>query len=180
MEKVFQIDRNFEIIINPDAVKLVPELAMISKDELRYVILVTDYVSSPYRLKPLDERKMLAIKKIWKGQRKVNDIESPKVKICMNEYEGLVFDIRRKTIDIYKKKITDLHIMTLSSELTLMKLKDYSGQIDFLQAKILVLEREINSDEENMVELKGGKALSAVELWQRRMKDFKKFQSSLQ
>ena len=81
---VFKVDRNFKVIINLEAARLVPELQSLSQDQLRYVILVVDYVDGPFRKKPPDERRILASRKVF-GKDKMMQ-ESEKVKNAMEAY----------------------------------------------------------------------------------------------
>lgn len=176
MPRVFRLSKDYEIILNPEAIKLVPELATLSKQELRYVILAADYVDSPFRRKPLEERKLMAIKRIWGSvKKKISEVETDKVRLALREYEGLIFDIRRHTIDVYKAKIKDLHLDTLREDLSFPKLKENTSQMEFLQEKIRILEKELDTEEEEQITLKGGKDLSFIEIWQRRQREHRKF-----
>jgi hypothetical protein len=175
MPRIFQITKEYDVIANPEAVKLVPELAALSRDELRYVIYVADYVDSPFRRKPVDERKNLAINRIWKGKKKIKDVETSKVVIALREYEGLIFDIRRRTIDIYKSKVEKLHSESLREDITFSRMKDVHSQIEFLQDKIMEFERELDHEEDEDIRLKGDKNLSTIEIWQRRQQMMRKF-----
>ena len=177
MPRVFQITKEYDVVANPEAIKLIPELASLSRDELRYVIYVADYMDSPFRRKPLNERKNLAINRIWKGKMKISHLENPKITLALREYEGLVFDIRRRTIDVYKSKVEKLHHESLREDNTLSKMKDIHGQIEFLQEKIMSFEKDLDHEEDEEIKLKGDKDLSTIEIWQRRQQQMRKFYS---
>lgn len=174
---VFKVDRNFEIILNRDAVKLVPELSGLSQDELRYVILVIDYVDGPYRKKPFEERQLLARKQVYRDSAK--NPETEKVRIGMAAYKSLVFDIRRETVDIYSKKVRALQKESLQLEISLTRMKEIDSTISFMQDRIISINHELDIEEEEEVELKGQKKLSYVELWQRNQREYREYQSKL-
>jgi len=174
---VFKVDKNFDAVLNIDAVKLVPELKGLSQDELRYVIMVIDYVDGPFRKKPLDERKLLAKKKVF-GSTDVKP-ETPNVLIGMDAYKSLIFDIRRETVDIYKQRIKALQKETIQETTSFTRLKELDSTMTFLMDRIKSIEHELDIEEDEEIELKGKKKLSYLEIWQRNQKDYKEYKESL-
>ena len=176
---VFRVDKNFNVILNKDAVKLIPELASLTPKELMYVILVIDYNDSPFRKKPLAERKRLALRKIFgSSDKKVQ--ETDKLKKAMELYHSLVFDIRRETIDVYNKKILLLQTMTLKDDVTAVKIKELDNAITYLQQRVQSIEHDLDIEEkDDNLQLKGGRKLSYLELWQRKMRAHKEYQESI-
>jgi hypothetical protein len=174
---VFQIDREFKVILNPLAIKLVPELSSLTEEEVLYVILVMDYIDSPYRKKPYEERQLMARKKVF-GDSKHNP-ETKRVLKGMEGYKGLVFDIRRETIDIYKTKILKLHKESLLENTSFVRMKEIDATMSFMQKKIDEYEHDIDIDEKDSIELKGKKQLSQIEVWQRKQKAFNEYQKNL-
>jgi len=174
---VFKMNRDFEIILNPDAVKLVPELTGISNDQLRYVILVTDYVDGPYRKKPKDERRNMAKKLIWGDSRKM--VETERIRNAMSGYKSLIFDIRRETIEIYHEKIKVLQKESLMPDLPFARLKEIDMQITFLQDRVVIISHDLDIEENESIELKGKKSLSYIEVWQRNQREWRKYQESI-
>ena len=171
------MNRDFEIILNPDAVKLVPELTGISNDQLRYVILVTDYVDGPYRKKPKDERRNMAKKLIWGDSRKM--VETERIRNAMSGYKSLIFDIRRETIEIYHEKIKVLQKESLMPDLPFARLKEIDMQITFLQDRVVIISHDLDIEESESIELKGKKSLSYLEVWQRNQREWRKYQESI-
>ena len=171
------MNRDFEIILNPDAVKLVPELTGISNDQLRYVILVTDYVDGPYRKKPKDERRNMAKKLIWGDSRKM--VETERIRNAMSGYKSLIFDIRRETIEIYHEKIKVLQKESLMPDLPFARLKEIDMQITFLQDRVVIISHDLDIEENESIELKGKKSLSYIEVWQRNQREWRKYQESI-
>jgi len=173
---VFKVDKNFDAVLNMDAVKLVPELKGLDQDELRYVIMVIDYVDGPFRKKPLEERRLLARKKVYGSSDK--NPETPNVLIGMDAYKSLVFDIRRETVDIYKSRIKGLQKKTIQETTTFTRLKELDSTMTFLMERIKTIEHELDIEEDEEIELKGKKKLSYLELWQRNQKDYREFKQS--
>jgi hypothetical protein len=174
---VFAIDRNFEVLLVPDAVKLVPELSGLTEKELRYTILVVDYVDSPLRKKPFEERQLIARKMVFGSSTK--DPETKKVKIAMDSYKSIVFDIRRETVDIYKGKIIKLQKETLTPDISFSRMKEIDGTITFLQTRVSTIEHELDIEESEEIQLKGQKKLSYIEQWQKKQKNFSEYQKSI-
>lgn len=175
---VFKVDKDFSIILNPDAVKLVPELTGITEKELLYVICVIDYEDGPFRKKPIDERKLLAKRKFFKGTSA--NIETEQVKLAMDAYKDLVFDIRRETIDKYKRRILLLQKESLADEIELKRLKDIDAAITFLSDRVEKLQHALDiEDQAGNIEIKGGRKLSQIEKWQRNQKAHREFKQSL-
>lgn len=174
---VFKVDKDFNVIVNIDAVKLVPELSNLSQEELRYVIMVVDYVDGPFRKKPLEERKLLAKKKIF-GDIKHNP-EIPKVQIAMDAYKSLVFDIRRETIDIYTGKIKELQKESITKDITFQKMKEIDTSIGFMTERISKINKELDIDESEEIEVKGKKRLSYIEIWQRNQREYGEYKTTL-
>lgn len=170
---VFQINKNHTVVLNPEAAKLVPELKSLKEAELWYVILVADYVDGPFRKKPYDERVQMALKKIWGGKR--NPPTSYKILNAIEAYKSLVFDIRRETVDIYKRKVAILQKETLKEDLALNSLKQIDQTIRFLSDRIESIERDLDTEEDENIELKGQRQLSYLEKWQRNQKEYSKF-----
>lgn len=174
---VFKMDKNFEIILNPEAVKLVPELKSLSSEELRYVILVIDYVDGPFRKKPIEERKAMARKTVYGDSNK--NPETERVLYGMEAYKSLVFDIRRETVDIYKAKIIKLQKETIAPDTTFVRMKEIDSTITFMQDRVSGIEHDLDMEDSDNIELKGKRSLSHLERWQRAQKDFAEYKKSI-
>lgn len=169
---VFIIDHEFKTILNPDAVRLTDQLSRISEEDLMYIILAYDYTQSPYRMKPEDERKNLARKKVYGTMDRIPE-KSVIIKSAIEEYKSLIFDVRRETIDNYKEKIIRLQKQSLMKDIDTAKLKEVDIGIQFLMKRIVELESEIFIDEKFDFTVKGGKKISFVEKWQMNMKRYR-------
>jgi len=173
---VFKIDRNNKVMLNPEAAKLVPELTSLTIDQLWYVILVADYVDGPFRRKPVDERRIMASRKVF-GKDKINETE--KIKIALEGYKSLVFDIRRETLDALKTKVLKLHKDLLRDETTSTVIQNIDKSISFLESRIASIERDLDIEEQESIELKANRKLSMIEIWQRNQRKQAEYKSSM-
>lgn len=174
---VFKVNSNFDVIINADAIKLVPELSSLSKDELMYVVLIADYVDGPYRKKPFEERVLMARKRVYgKNDVKLND---KKINMAVEAYKSLVFDIRRETIDIYNSKIRTLQKESLQQNTTFARMKEIDSTIGFMMDRISTINHELDIEDGEEIELKGKKKMSYLEIWQRNQKLYHEYKNNL-
>lgn len=173
---IFKVDKNFKAILNPEAVKLVPELASLSQEELLFVILVEDYCDSPFRKKPYEERWSLSIKRVF-GDNPIN-LETDKIKIARDLYHSLVFDIRRETLDVYKRKVAMYHKEALAANIEFKRIKELDQAIQYLEERIQSIEVSLEADDLASVRLKGDRQLSYVEIWQKRQQEYRKFKQN--
>jgi hypothetical protein len=173
---VFKVDRNFKIILNPDAAKLCPELTSLTNDELLFVILAIDYCDGPYRKRPAEERRSLALKRVFKDNA-VN-LETKRMQDAMEAYKSLVFDIRRETLDVLKQKAQLYHKELLNPTLEFKRMKELDQALQYIEERIDKIDTSLTVDDINEMELKGQKKLSHLEVWQRRQKEFRKFRET--
>ena len=173
---IFKVDKSFKVLLNPEAVKLIPEFAVLTQEELLFVILVEDYCDSPFRKKPYEERWSLAIKRVF-GENPVN-LETNKVKVARDLYRSLVFDIRRETLDVYKRKAEMYHKQMLSSDIEFKKVKELDQAVQYLEERIQSIEASLAADDITNVKLKGDRQLSYVEIWQKRQQEYRKFKQT--
>ena len=172
---VFQVDRNNKVMLNPEAAKLVPELTSLSMEQLWYVVLVADYVDGPFRRKPPEERRLLASRHIFKKDKLLK--ETPRVKNALEAYKGLVFDIRRETLDALKTKVIRLHRDLLKPDISSRQIKEIDTSISFLEKRIMSIEHDLDIEEEESMELKAGRKLSFLEKWQRSQKQKSEYEN---
>lgn len=174
---VFQVDRNYKVIANPEAIKLVPELQSLSMEQFWYVVLVVDYVDGPFRRKPIEERKLLAARTVF-GKDKIMK-ESERVQNAMEAYKGLIFDIRRETLDALKSKVMKLHKDLLRVDVTPSAIQNIDKSISFLEKRITSIERDLDLEEVETIEIKAGRKLSMLEKWQRNQKKFQAYKDDV-
>jgi hypothetical protein len=173
---VFKINKEYTAVLNPEAAKLVPELSGLSPDELLYVILVADYADGPYRKRPPEERRTLALKHVF-GAKQVN-LDNQRIYDALDAYKSLVFDIRRETLDILKQKAQLYHKELLNPNIEFKRMKELDQAIQYIEDRIEKIETSLSTDDITEMELKGQKKLSFLEIWQRRQKEYKKFKET--
>lgn len=178
MYGIFRVDSNFQLILSKDAARLCPELVDISEDELKYIILAYDYLESPFRKKPIEERKRIARRRIWKNSRKTPE-KTAKIKKAINAYKSLIYDSKREAVDSYKQKIHNLN-MEISKSDDFKEIQEKAKIVSFLESKVAEYETDIQAGEVNFeLKLKGDKKLSYVEIWQRNKQAYEKEQKLL-
>lgn len=170
---VFQVDRNFKVIVNPEAAKLVPELQSLTEDELRYVILVADYVDGPLRKQPIEERCLIASRIVYGKDARIK--ENEKIKNAIDLYKGLIFDVRRETVDLLKSKVERLHRELMRDKISSREIQEVDKSISFLEKRITSIEHDLDIDEQEKIELRGSRSLSMIETWQRNQKKQQEF-----
>lgn len=175
MYGIFRVDSNFQLILSKDAAMLCPELTEVSEEELKYIILAYDYLESPFRKKPPEERQRIARRRIWKNSRKIPE-KSQKIKKAIDAYKSLIYDSKQEAVDNYRQKIHNLN-MEISNSNNYKDIKEKADIVTFLEKKIEGYEKDILAEETNLeLKIKGDKKLSYVEIWQRRMQAKKKDQ----
>lgn len=174
---VFKVNNNYTVVVNIEAAKLVPELSSLSQDEFLYIILAVDNVDGPYRKLPPEERKILAHKKVFGEQ--VVDLETKRLQKASEAYKSLIFDIRRETVDTYKTKCLRYQKELLVMDQSFTKVKEQEAAISFLTQRITDIEYSLDMEEKEDFELRGKKALSQVEIWQRNQRKQKEYKESI-
>lgn len=174
---VFKVNNNYTAVVNIEAAKLVPELSALSEDELLYIILAIDNVDGPFRKLPPDERALLAKRRVYKEV--VVDLETSKIRKAADGYKGLIFDLRRETADVFKSKCIKFQKELLIMDQTFSKVKELEQSISYLTQKVTDIEYALDVEEKEEFELRGKKALSQVEIWQRNQRKYKEYKESI-
>ena len=159
----WRIDQDKQVIIDPDAVALEPAMINLTQEQIRYMILAHDYVRSPYRLKPKDERKRLALERVY-GTDKNHDPE--KHALFRNATEAFMLfvqDSRYEYRDALLAKLMQLR-KSLADPTVIQAsvITSTTKSIKAIQDEVDQIELEISTDEEAMV-LKAGKQVSWIE-----------------
>jgi hypothetical protein len=170
---LFRIDKRNNTIFDKQAARLTEQCKKLSEEELRYVILVTDYYS-PLKQYPKKEKAVKAKRMIWGVEGDNNPIQDdPKIKRAIEEYENLQYDPVRETIIAYKEKV-----QSLTSELLLAnkpgRVTQIDGDIKALQTRIAEMEEDVQKAEDSVRLKKKGDSLSLIEIWQRNIETAKK------
>jgi hypothetical protein len=111
------------------------------------------------------------------GEEEKKKVETKAVVQAIDEYNSLIFDVRRETIDSYKKKIVKLQRESLQEDVSFGKLKEIDAAIKFLQGRIEEIQQELSIEEKVEYSVRGDKRLSFVEKWQLNQKRKREQQS---
>jgi len=169
MVAIFRMDKEGKLFLHKDAIKLIPEIDAVNQKELKYIILAYDYIHSPFRMKPPEERKMIAGRQVWGVDKK--NIETPKVKDAIEAYVSLIYDPKRASIDVFKNKKEKIERDLRTLDLDFKTTNEYVKMIDLFSDRIEKLEEDVVREEET-IKLKGDTSLSFLEKWQRNRKKF--------
>jgi len=161
---LFKVNKDLTVLLNPEAVKLCPDLAFLTDDQIKYIICVYDYIDSPYRKKPLEERKSIVFGKIFKQNDPIPE-ELEGVKKGIDAYLSLIYDDRRIQIEIYQNKIHRLQ-KKLDEEESTSEITKISEAISKMRKEKELIDKSMEIEEE-LIELKGGGQLSFIEIWKR-------------
>jgi hypothetical protein len=175
MYGIFRIKDDDSIVIDKNAVLLIPELVKISEKELRYIILVYDWFDSPLRKMPYEMRCNMAKRRVW-GNIKRDVEKSVEMIKAIDCYKSICYDPVRESIDAIKLRISLLNKNILDPTANLADSKKNVELLEFYEDKLYNLENEVKK-EEAIVEIKGKKNLSNLELWQRRQQEYRKIKS---
>lgn len=164
MPGVFIVNNSNTAILSSDAVKLCPELRKLTEEQVLYIILAYDYIDSPWRRMPLEDRQRLAKRKIW-GEKDFNPEDYKNVLAGIEEYKGLIYDEEREMRDTLLIKLRMLNGEFLA-ESDVNRLNQIIKSQDLVQKRIDDFDVKIDIKEET-IKLKAGKQLSFIEQFMR-------------
>lgn len=168
---LFKLNARGNAVLVKEAVKICPEFKNLTDDQLLFVILAYDYFSKFHQF-PEDERVRKAKLEVF--GKEAFDEKQKLVRIAVDSYKGLQFDVRRETLNTYKLKISKLNKELLRDDIDAREMKDIMETISRLQKNVGELEVEIEKDMLSM-ELTSGKELSWLEKMQSNLEAYKKF-----
>lgn len=160
MSYLFYFNERENIVLRPECVKLSPELSLLDKDELTFIILVYDY-HSIYRQWPEADRIRKAMMYVW-NDNNPKILESRKVNAAIQAYKALQFNPKEEQIRRYQQKIIQM-MDVIESEKSVTAIKNAREIIAGLKKDILELENEIAEGVRQEGEIKGGGKLSWLE-----------------
>jgi hypothetical protein len=164
---LFYVDAKGKEILHPDAYKVNPNFKKLKDDEMRYVILATDYFSQ-FNQWPEVERKKKARGWVF-GMDAKDPEDNPLVKQAIDEYNDLQFDQERQLFRVYQNKMRNLQIL-YQNESNPEKSDKYLASIEKLKKVMTELQRDISANTKINFVVKGGKGLTFLELLRRNKK----------
>lgn len=171
---VYSVSSDGSAILNEEAVKLEPILGQLNAKQLLYIIWVYDYIQSPLRKKPLEDRKRLAKAKFF-PQLETSFEERMGMQTAIDCFKSFMYDEKYETCETYKSKIYQLQQNLISTNQT-TEIANITKTIDLLRSKIEEIENELD-ERDQIVYVKGDRKLSLIEQWQRNRKLSKRLQA---
>jgi hypothetical protein len=167
MSYLFLIDEKKKAILHPYAVKLCPELAVLTDKEVLFIILAFDY-NSPYRLMNDRDRLSKSIWEVW-GDNKPDVLDeskrSKKLQLGIEAYKSLQYNPNQELIAVYQKKIQQAQSQIMGEDAP-TRLKNLREIISGFRKDIHDLQTEVIASNILESELKGDRELSLLESWQ--------------
>lgn len=170
MSYLFFIDPKNNAVLHPEVVNLIPSFRVLNEKEVLFVVLYADY-NSPYKQFPEHERKRKAM---WHAfdENEMELIESPKIKMAVDDYMSLQYNPKIEVIRNYQKKIDKL-LQQLQEDDAPSSIKKIDDAIDSLRKRIEVMQNEVDSQTQNDGVIKGKMTLSFLERAMSNMKYYK-------
>lgn len=163
MATLFYLNSKNTAVLHDECYKLCPDLRMVTKDEILYIILAYDY-KSPFHQFPEEDRVLKARRQVW-GNDASGDPERKKtVQKAIQAYMSIQYDHRRETIKKYRNKQRLIENQLIHEE-SATKIKGYIDTINILEKNCTDLQQKIDFDEQQ-AELKGGGKKSLIEQMQ--------------
>ncbi len=164
---VYSVSTDGLVLLNPEAVKLEPHLKYLNSNQVLYIIWAYDYMQSPVRKKPLEDRKRIARARFFPKEAIDFDLQEI-MKNGIDSFKSLIYDEQYETCEIYKNKIRQMQHNLVDAE-SIQDIKNITNTIDLLRKKVEELENSIDENDQ-IIYVKGDRKLSLLEIWQRNRK----------
>jgi hypothetical protein len=164
MAQLFYFDSRSNTVIHPDAIKLCPELSVLTEDETLCLILFVDNFS-PFRQFAEQERLYRASMHVF-SDNNPKLFNSLKWQSAVEAYKKLQFNPKLDLISTYQNKIKEMQT-TIEAETSVTGIEKAIKTINMLRQQILELENEVSDQLMKDGQVKGGSELSFIEVWMR-------------
>lgn len=164
MAQLFYIDSRSNTIIHPDAIKLCPELSVLTEDEALCLILAVDNFS-PLRQFADQERLYRSSMQAF-GDNNPKLFASLKWQSAVEAYKKLQYNPKLDLISTYQNKIKEMQLI-IETETSVAGIEKAIKTINMLRQQILELENEVADQLIKEGQIKGGSELSFIEVWMR-------------
>lgn len=164
MAQLFYFDSRSNTVIHPDAIKLCPELSVLTEEEVLCLILFKDNFS-PFRQFAEQERLYRASMQVF-GDNNPKLFGSLKWKSAVEVYTKLQYNPKMDLISTYQNKIKEMQLL-IEEETSVAGVEKAIKTINMLRQQILELENEVVDQLMKDGQIKGGAELSFIETWMR-------------
>lgn len=164
MAQLFYFDSRSNTVIHPDAIKLCPELSVLTEDETLCLILFVDNFS-PFRQFAEQER-------LYRSSMHVFSDNNPKLfnslkwQSAVEAYKKLQFNPKLDLIKTYQSKIEEMQLLVETDNST-TGIEKAIKAINMLRQQIQELETEVADDMVKMGQVRGNSELSFLEVFMR-------------
>ncbi len=160
MSYLFYVDTKANVVLHPEVVNLIPSFRTLNEKEVLYIVLYADY-NSPYKQFPDHERRRKAM---WHAfdENESELIDSPKIKMAVEDYISLQYNPKIEVIRSYQQKIDKL-LMQLQGDDAPSSIKKIDDAIDSLRRRIIAIQQEVDSQTLSEGVIKGKMTLSFLE-----------------
>lgn len=166
---LYYIDGKRHVVLQPDAVRLCPELSVLTEKEVVWIVLAYDNYS-PYKQFPERERERKAMWEVF-GDNMPELLTKHSIKLAVTAYKSLQYNPKIALKEIFEKKINSL-TQQLEFEESPTSFTKLMTMIDLARKSISALENEIAESVISKGVIKGGQELSLIEEWQTNMKGY--------
>lgn len=168
MPGIFRLNRDNTVVITPEAKDLCPILSRLDADSFLYVVLVYDTLDSPYRNMPVEDRRRIARNRIW-GRDSTDPEDSSTLVDAIEEMRSICYDPNQENKEVLMHKLSLLNNELLQS--STVSIKAVLDAIKSVEERIEEINERMEKDLD-MINLKGGKTLSFVEMFIRNREKF--------
>lgn len=174
MSLLFYADVKNNIILQPDVVKLEPQLSLLTDKEVLFIVLAFDY-DSIYRQFPEQQRVSKAIFHVFgdnKPELLLPEKRNKRISNAIEAYRSLQYNRNLELIEMYNKKIDDL-LRILDEDNSNNGIKNSMDSIDKFRKAIQGIEREVIEQKLIDGQLKGKTELGHLEKLKANQKMYK-------
>lgn len=174
MSLLFYADVRNNIILQPDVVKLEPQLGLLTDKEVLFIVLAFDY-DSIYRQFPEQQRVSKAIFHVFgdnKPELLLPEKRNKRIANAIEAYRSLQYNRNLELIEMYNKKIDDL-LRILDEDNSNNGIKNSMDSIDKFRKAIQGIEREVIEQKLIDGQLKGKTELGHLEKLKANQKMYK-------
>lgn len=163
MSMLFTVNRQNNVVLRPEVLKLVPEFNKLNAKDINFVVLYADY-KGPFHQLPIAERLNRSKRAVWGTMN--HDVEH--LEEAIENYLSLQYNPKRETIKAIIEKQEKMKAKMLEEE-DPDQVRKYVTALESLAKQAEKIQEEVDYDEE-MLELKGGNEMSYLEQLQHNKK----------
>lgn len=163
MAQLFYFDARSNVLIHPDAIKLHPELSVLTEDEVLCLVLFADNFS-PYR-QFADQERLYRVSMHVFSDNNPKLFNSLKWQSAVDAYKMLQYNPKLDLIKTYQYRISETQLLIEQDEHA--NIEKLVKNINLLKQQIHELENEVVEQLVKEGQVKGGAELSFIETWMR-------------